>query len=139
MSLIADLRSALKDNLDTIPSVNVSKFALSSPKGTLIHMWPSRVEYHRAYGTPTGFSAVDMTIQAVAEFSNDFAPQATLDRLMDAEGEDSIMEAIESDKTLGGLCDDLICTENSGYEFSVGLDNVARLTSEWVVTIYFST
>ena len=113
---------------------------MSSPKGTLLHLWPSGpLIYHQAFGTDPGLSEVHFTIQAVAEFSNDYSPQITLDRLLDVTGEDSVREAVESDRTLGGLADDVICDQAGGYEFSVGLDNVARLTTEWSVRVLVSS
>ena len=63
-------------------------------------------------------------------------PRALLDKLLDAEGDESVVLAIESDPTLGGACDDLIVDTMDSYEVAAATDNTMRLVAAWSVRIF---
>lgn len=136
MSVIGDVRTGLKANLDSIPGVNVSKYALSNPMGgPLLHLWPTGVTYHRAM--TTGIVDATFTVQAVCAVITDQDSQAKIDRMLDGEGADSVFAALEADKTLGGVCDSLTVSEAANITIAVTATNEERMTADWSVTVFF--
>ena len=136
MTQIGDLRSALRDNLKQIPGVSVSRFALVNPSPPGFHLWPSEVPtYHKTFGAP-GLALVDVefTVQAFVAFGTNEGSQEMMDAFLGVD-DLSVAAALEADRTLGGLCDDLIVTASSGYGFLVTSDNRPLLTSDWAVTV----
>ena len=137
MSQIGDLRSALRENLKTIPGSQVSRYALFNPTPPGFHLWPSNVpDYHKTFGEPgVRLSEVEFTVQAFVAFSTDIGAQEIMDEYLEAAGPKSVVAAVESDKTLGGLADDIFTRLEQAYAAIVTADNRPLLTSDWLVTV----
>lgn len=134
MSQIGDLRSALRDNLKTIAGVTVSRYALVNPTPPGFHIIPSEIpSYHKTFGH-LGLSEVQFTVQAFVALGTNEGAQDMMDEWLGAEDR-SVALAIESDRTLGGLCEDLIVESSTGYGFILTTDNRPLLTADWLVTI----
>jgi hypothetical protein len=134
MSVVGDLRAALRDNLKTIPDIQVSRYALPNPTPPGIHILPPGAKYHMAMSS--GLTEYTFTVQAFVALNADSGPQILLDELLDETAERSLCNAVESDPTLGGLAEDVYCSEASPARFLVTADNRALLTSDWTVTVY---
>lgn len=133
-SSIGDIATGLKANLDAIDGVNVSKYPRSNPVGPLIHMWPSdTLVYHRAMAM--GFSEVVFTVQLLWPYTDDAGSAAQVYDFLEPTGARSIRQAIEADRTLGGVADRATCESCSGLSVGVTSDNQPRLTADWRVTI----
>ena len=134
MSKIGDLRAGLKTNLDGIPGFNVSRYALSNPVPPVIHLWPTSITYHRAM--QMGLQEVIFRVEAVVSFvGTDQGPQALVDKLLDGEGAESVVAAVEAEPTLGGECQNLIVDSMDAYEVAATSDNQARLIAAWSVRV----
>jgi hypothetical protein len=77
-------------------------------------MGPDEVEYDVTFGR--GSDTWMILVQAFVASVFDQASQQRLDRMLAPTGAESIKEAIESDRTLGGACSDLRVTRSSGYQ-----------------------
>jgi hypothetical protein len=133
VSTIGDIAAGLKANLDVLP-VNVSKYPRSNPVGPLIHMWPvDPLVYHRAM--QIGFSEVNFTVELWWPYTDDSGTASQVYAFLDPVGDRSVRQAIEADKTLGGVCDRVQVMSCSGLAVGVTQDNQPRLTSAWAVRI----
>lgn len=134
MSVVGDLRAGLRDNLKTIPDLQVSRYALPNPTPPGIHILPPAVKYHQAF--QGGLTDYTFTVQAFVALTTDIGPQMLLDELIDETGERSLCRAVESDKTLGGLATDVYCAEALEPRVLVTASNLGLLLSDWIVTVY---
>lgn len=133
MSAIGDIAAGLKANLDPLP-VNVSRFPRSNPVGPIIHLWPSDIPaYHQAMGM--GLSEIMFTVQLQWPYNDDAGTASQVYDFLEPTGARSVRAAIESDPTLGGAADDLICESCSGLAVGVTQANEPRLTADWTVRV----
>lgn len=133
MSSIGDLAAGLKANLDTL-DIQVSKYPRSNPIGSLIHLWPSDIPaYHQAM--QMGLTEIYFTVQLLFAYNDDAGTAARVYDYLEPTGSRSIRQAIESDRTLGGVADRVTVVSNSGLAPGVTLDNQPKLTSDWTVRI----
>lgn len=135
MTEFADLRAALKTNLDTINAgddwIEISPYQIANPSPPMLMIVGIReTDYDVAFGGDN--QSVTVLLLAVAGTITDLGPQQVLDRLM--MGADSVQHAVETDKTLGGRVDDLRVTHLTGHrEFPLGSQRVYG--AEWTVQI----
>lgn len=136
MSVIGDLRAALRDNLKTLPDLQVSRYALNNPTPPGVHILPPSIRYHQSFGEEEAISDLTFTVQAFVALNNELGPQILLDEMIAPAGDRSVRMAIESDKTLGGLASDLIVSEVSDARWIVTASNQALLIADWTVTVF---
>lgn len=132
---MAAVRQALADNLSTISGIQVSAYVLSNPTPPAIQVVPGPAEYHQTMGASSA-SWWDFTIQAYVAVATDIGSQARLDRLLADDGAESVRAALESDTTLGGLCDDLIVVSRTGYTLFAPEGRGSVLGAEWTVRVF---
>lgn len=113
MTDVAALRTALAANLEAIDGVQVSPYALSDPTPPGIQILPADVDYDLAFGR--GADLWRFTVQPFVNFSSDVGSQIFLDELLNPTGPRSVKTAIESDRTLGGIADNVWAKRVSGY------------------------
>lgn len=135
MADMQDLREALALNLSQIENIQVSAYMLANPTPPAIHVIPAQTEYHQTMGSG-GAEWWQFTIQAFVAATSDIGSQQRLDRMLGSDGPDSVKAALESDPTLGGLCDDLIVTSRTGYQVFVPDGRGALLGAEWTVRVF---
>lgn len=128
------MRVALAANLSTIAGVQVSPYLLANPTPPAIQIMPGATEYHAAFGTGDD-EWWEFTIQAFVAVTTDKGSQMLLDSFLSSTGANSIKVAAESDRTLGGLCDDLIVTRRTGYTLFVPDGRTSVLGAEWTVRV----
>lgn len=132
---VAELRAGLRANIKaTIANVQVSAYILASPTPPGIHIFPGESRFDLAMNR--GLDEYDFTVQAFVAWSSDQGSQAFLDELRDPINARSLKAAIESDLTLGGVCEDLRVMGISPYRNLVTMDNRSLLVSDWTVTVY---
>lgn len=136
MSVLADIRSGLRDNIKAyISDWQVSPYRLASPVPPGIMIVRGEIRPHRAM--QMGLVEYDLRVLAfVADASDARMTQIHLDALLDPSGPSSMIAAIESDKTLGGVADDLVVQTIPEEQVLVGADNMGRVIAEWPVMVY---
>lgn len=136
MSRVGDIRAGLRENIKAnIDGWQVSPYRIASPTPPGIMIVRGEVRPHRARAN--GLSEFDFRVMAfVADAGDSKKTQIDLDALLDPSGMGSMIQAIESDPTLGGVCDDLQVVEIPEEQVLVGADNMGRVIAEWLVTIY---
>jgi hypothetical protein len=139
VATLEQIREALAAAVRTaMPDRQVSAYMLSNPTPPAVHLYPSNIDYHKAFGN--GLEPLTFEVQAfVAAASGDIGSQKNLDRFLDPGSPTSLKAALESDVTLGGLVNDLIVRSASGYRQFVTQDRGYMLGCTWTLDIYPDT
>lgn len=133
----AAIRIALKNNLQalaTAENMQLSEYMLGEPMPPFIEiMGADEIAYDIAL--QRGGDQNDMIVRAFVGLAIDKAAQIKLDRLLNSSGPSSMKQAIESDDTLGGNCDDLRVRTCTGYQIFPRGDGRAVLGASWTVQV----
>lgn len=133
---LSAIREGLADNLETIGGFQVSPYVLSNFTPPALMVRPAldpAIDYHQAMGNH--FSDVHMTVIAYVGTASDIGAQKKLDSLIDS---NTIVDAIEADKTLGGACCDLSVETCHAYQEYARPDGSTVLGAEWTVLVLAS-
>lgn len=127
------IQTGLVTALGTIPGLRVADHLPEqiNPPVAIIQM--QSVSYHRAMRG--GLSEWDFVISVVAGRMGDRSAQRTLDDWMSFDGAYSVRAAIESDPTLGGVCDTLKVADMLNVR-PVSLGDAAYLSVEFNVLVH---
>lgn len=139
MASITDIRAALMAPIKALGGINASPYILMNPTPPYAHCFPGGeagdIEYDLAM--QRGLDLMPFTVEVFTGAPGDIAQQVNLDAYLAASGERSIKQAIETDRTLGGLVDDLHVTSAIGYRAVVLPGrNDPLLSATWRVHIY---
>lgn len=98
--------NAIAEALSVIPDLQESPYMLPNATAPTAEILPGQIDYDEAFGptSPHHFAAV---VRVTVGSALDIAAQKKLRRFRAAHGPLSIKEAIEADRTLGGLTADL--------------------------------
>lgn len=137
MTTFAAIREGLAANLrhlnDTKNWIQVSAYVLASPTPPMIQVMPSEIHYDLVLAR--GGDEVVFTIQAFVVENFDQAAQMNLDQLLADSGPLSVKAIIEADRTLGGIIDDLIVTNSTGYQIYSLAGRGPILGADWSVQL----
>jgi hypothetical protein len=136
----SEIRQAFATNLEALNVdeswIEVSPYAIPDPgfRMPVIMVWG--IDDEEGVTFDRGTSDMFVVIRAVTGTMVEVPPQQTLDRLL--MGELDVTGLIESDRTLGGLVDDLFVANMTGHrEFPQGSSRV--LGAEWRVRLILSS
>ena len=98
--------------------------------------WPTldEIRYHQT-GMSSGGVVMDFTITLVVQRVSERIAQDALDQYMSWSGVKSLRAAIEADRTLGGVCEDLI-VGSAGNFTNIDANDTLYLTVDFKVTVY---
>lgn len=115
MASLSSLRSALAAALGGIADLQVSAEALARPSPPAALVLPGNpvVEWDTTMGR--GLDRWRFVVEVMVPSGSDVAAQRALDALLASSGARSIKQALEADRTLGGVCDTLHVREVDGY------------------------
>lgn len=135
MPVIRDIRQGLRTNIkSTITGLQVSAYVLANPSPPGVHIYPGETRFDLAMNR--GLDEMDFVVQAFIAHTGDQGNQSFLDELRDPIGARSMKTAIEVDRTLAGVCEDLRVVSETEYRMLVTSDNRALITTDWLVTVY---
>jgi hypothetical protein len=132
MASMKNMREGLAANLGAIPGMQVSAYMLSNPTPPAAHVLPAEITYDTAMRR--GQDVWFFTVQVFVSLTTDIGAQKLLDKMLASSGSDSVKAAVESDRTLGGACDDLRVVSMGGYEIFV-LGERQLLGATWRVEV----
>ncbi len=92
------------------------------------------IRFHQT-GMGSGGVVMDFTITVVVYRQSERTAQDELDKYTAYSGAQSIRAAIEADRTLGGVCDDLIVNSSSNFT-NIDANDTLYLTMDFKVTVY---
>lgn len=133
MPSISEIRTGLATNLATISGLRTSAFVPDEPKPPIAVIFPENILFDTAFAR--GLDTYTFTVQVIVSKISDRNAQSTLDSYCNATGDSSVKAAIESDRTLGGLIQDLRVTEARDYRAATINENT-YLTVTFSVTVY---
>lgn len=133
MADIAAIRAALAANIGAIPDLQVSPYILANPTPPSAQVVPAAMEFDLAMHR--GLDRLEFKVQVFAGVVSDIGAQKKLDLYRAGSGANSIKQAIESDKTLGGACQALQVTESTGPQLTIGEGGTVVLMEEFTVQV----
>jgi len=133
MPTLSDSRTGIATNLGTISGLRTSAYVPDEPKPPIAIIFPENISFDTAFGR--GLDTYTFTVQVIVSKISDRNAQSNLDGYCNPSGASSIKAALESDKTLGGLVQDLRVTEARDYRAATINENT-YLTVTFAVTVY---
>jgi hypothetical protein len=135
---LANIRAGLAANLATVPGLAVSAYydqtANNVPPIGLIRPNPETlIDYHESMRN--GVEIAHMLVEVFAGAQGDVNAQQALDGYVASSGTSSVRAALESDRTLGGACQDLIVIECRSYTDYTRPDAATLVGAQWVVDV----
>ena len=134
MSLQA-VRQGLAANLATIQGLRTSAFVPDNPTPPIAIVVPDRVTFDTA--NARGLDTYNFRILVIAQRASERGAQNTLDAFCNPTGPKSVKTAIESDRTLGGVCQNLRVTDLSEYG-ATSVGETEYLAATFFVSVYLS-
>jgi hypothetical protein len=110
------LRAGLAANLSAIQSAQWSAYRLANAGPPCGYVWIGPITYHQTMGTTSRADNLDLMVTVLASLATDIGGQKRLERFLDASGPDSVLTAVEADRTLGGNCDSLYVVDCTGEQ-----------------------
>lgn len=101
MATMKQIREGLAANLSVLDGVQASPYVLSSPTPPCVYVKPAEVDYHRTFGAGVnGVKSYVFSVRAIVALGLDQGAQIKLDEFVSS---GSVQTALEADKTLGGV------------------------------------
>lgn len=131
------IRNAMAESLREIPDMNnVSPYLTVQPIPPMLEIYPDKFFFDKGFST----DELRFKVRAIIGSVLNIEGQQYLDSLLDSSGEMSVKAALEADRQLGGLVDDLRVEEVSGYRLypydaGPGQQPMRLLGCEWEVCI----
>lgn len=110
---IQTIRQGIATNLATISGLRTSAFVPDNPTPPIAIVVPERVDFDTAMHR--GLDTYSFKVLVIAQRASERSAQNTLDAFCDPTGATSVKAAIESDRTLGGACNDARVTDLTDY------------------------
>lgn len=104
MASLTEVRQAIADAVDA-PDLQTTPYPLSAPEPPTAHVVPDAIDYHTSFGETDAGEGWSFRVQVFLALVDDLAAQQRADEFIN---EGRIIDALEADRTLGGLVSDLI-------------------------------
>jgi hypothetical protein len=111
VSKMQDIRTGLAEQIGQISGLRSSANFLDAPRPPIALVLPDRIEYD--LNANRGADTFIFTVQVIVVRASDRGAQLTLDKF--TVGPDSVKDAIESDRSLGGAANTCRVTELRNY------------------------
>jgi len=134
MTSLADIRQGLAANLQALPGVEVyeREGGLANVPCAVV-VTPS-IDYHQSFSS-AGLVRYEFRIMLLVQSADSEQSGIDLDTYADPSSPTSVRAAVESDRTLGGIADDLICTSFRPLS-SEEVSGIGYWGGEFTVTVY---
>ena len=132
MATISQIRTGLATNLAKVSGLRTSSFVPDQVNPPIAVVIPQRIMFDTAF--KRGLDTMEFTIMVIVGRADERTAQNLLDGYCNTTGATSIKTAIESDRTLSGVIQDLRVTElrNIG---PVVIGENTYLTAEFIVSV----
>ena len=131
---ISQVKEGLKNAINSVAGLRA--FDYQPDQVNPPFAWPTldTITYHQT-GMAAGGVVMNLTVTLVVNRASERAAQEQLDDYMSWDGKKSLRKAIEADRTLGGVCDDLIVT-NAENLTNIDANDTLYLAVDFKVTVY---
>lgn len=131
---VTGIREGLANQLGTIRGLRTSAIIPEDPKPPVaIVLAPNSISYDTAFGR--GLDTYAFSVMVIVGRVSDRSAQASIDAFCSGSGALSIKNAVASDPTLGGACQNARVTEMTNYG-SVTIGDVEYLSAEFSIQVY---
>jgi hypothetical protein len=133
MATISQIRDGLATNLSTIAGLRTAATVPDSPNPPIAIVEPVSINFDTTFGR--GLDEYLFKITVVAGRADERSGQNKIDGYCNPSGSLSVKTAVESDKTLGGVVQNLRVSGLSTYG-SITIAETPYLAAEFAVTVY---
>lgn len=137
MASITDIRLGLEKNLARIPGLRTSSFAPDNPTPPMAIIQPDSSPVRFDVSMNRGLDEFRFTISILAHRADERSAQNKLDMYCAGSGDFSVKQAVEYDRTLGGVVNDCRVTEISSYGV-ISSNEIQYAAAEFLVVVYAS-
>jgi hypothetical protein len=131
---ISQVKDGLKTRIETISGLRAFDYQPDQVNPPFAFPTLDTITYHQT-GMASGGVVMNFTITLVVNRAVERTAQDALDQYMSFSGAQSLRAAIEADRTLGGVCDDLIVT-NAENLTNIDANDTLYLAVDFKVTVY---
>lgn len=131
---ISQVKDGLKARIETISGLRAFDYQPDQVNPPFAFPTLDTITYHQT-GMASGGVVMNFTITLIVNRASERTAQDQLDQYMSFSGAQSLRAAIEADRTLGGVCDDLIVT-NAENLTNIDANDTLYLTVDFKVTVY---
>lgn len=133
MASIRSMRQALATNLSSVSGLRTSSIIPEDPKPPVAVVIFDRVEYDTAFAR--GLDMYLFKVVVVMGRVNTRGTEEALDAYLSGDGAASLKAAIQKDRTLGGVANDLRVTSGENVrELVVG--DITYVAADFLITVY---
>lgn len=137
MASITDIRLGLEKNLARIPGLRTSSFAPDNVTPPIAIIQPDSTPVKFDVAMNRGLDEFRFTISILAHRADERSAQNKLDMYCAGSGDFSVKQAVEYDRTLGGVVNDCRVTEISSYGV-ISSNEIQYAAAEFLVIVYAS-
>jgi hypothetical protein len=130
---MAQIRSGLAANLATITGMRVAEVIPDNPQPPVAVFELDRIEYDQAM--QNGLTIYRFTVQVIVGRASVRSAQRWLDALIPPTGDSSVKAAIESNRTMSGVVQD-VRVESMPSIGSIAMNDQTYLAAQFDVVIY---
>lgn len=129
-----DIREAIASAISAVTGLSVSAYVPDQINPPCVYVIPGEVRYHQA--SQNGLEDKDFVVWGMVPLVASTAAQKQLGALRDDEGAGSLKEALETDRTLGGLVDRVtVRTVSPMQDYLLPNTQTAVLACTWNVGV----
>lgn len=129
---ITTVREKIAENIGTITGLRTSAELIDNPSPPIALVALDSVDYHNDFGNGVVLS---FSVSVIVGRSAERTMQRKLDAYISPEGAQSVKAGIESNRSLDGTVDDLICPGVSNVG-SININDQTYLAAEFQITVY---
>lgn len=133
MATIAQIREGIADNLATIAGLRTTDTVPDNPQPPVAIVSPSSIQYDLSF--QRGLDLHNFVVMIIVGRASERNAQRTLDLFCAGTGASSVKAAIESNRTLTGLVQDLRVTSMRNYGSTV-IGETTYLAVEFDLVVY---
>lgn len=133
MATIAQIRQGISNNLQTIAGLRTSETVPDNPQPPIAIVSPNAIQYDLTF--QRGLDLYNFVVMIVVGRASERQAQRTLDAFCAGTGASSVKAAIESDRTLTGLVNDLRVTSMRNYGSTL-IGETTYLAVEFELVVY---
>lgn len=132
MADITTIRNKIAENIGTVTGLRTSAELIDNPSPPIALVALDSVQYHDDFGNGIQLS---FSVTVVVGRSAERQMQRKLDAYISPTGAQSVKAGIESNRSLDGTVDDLVCTNVSNVG-SITINDQTYLAAEFQITVY---
>jgi len=130
----SQVKDGLKTRLETISGLRAFDYQPEQVNPPFAFSTLDDIQFHQT-GMGSGGVVMTFTVTLIVHRQSERVAQDEIDKYTAFSGAQSVRAAIEGDRTLGGVCDDLIVSSAENFT-NIDANDTLYLTMDFKVTVY---